>query len=364
METLVKPDHLYQHFSGKKVFVTGHTGFKGTWLVAMLHKLGARIKGYSLPPEDEGQGFFAMIDTLNGIDSVFADIRDIERLRAELLDFSPDYVFHLAAQALVLRSYKEPEYTFDVNVNGTVNLLHALVGMPKPCSTLVVTTDKVYANPGVPVFFKETDSLGGHDPYSASKACAELAVQSMRDSYFSLPTFSNHQKGIAVARAGNVIGGGDWNPHRIVPDMARSILHDQPIYIRNPNAVRPWQHVLEPLHGYLQLAVGLNADPAKFGRAFNFGPLPGDHLPVLTLVQQAISRWGKGEYSIAEERNKPHEANYLQLDIGLASKEIGWHPRLRAEEAICWTIDWYKQDPSVQFDFTLQQIEQYLSLWN
>lgn len=364
METVVSPDQLYKLFAGKKVFVTGHSGFKGTWLIAMLHKMGAEIKGYSLLPEEYAGDFFGLMESLPNVSHVFADIRDKEKLRAELLSFAPDYVFHLAAQALVLRSYKEPEYTFDVNVNGTVNLLHALAGLQKTCGIVVVTTDKVYANSGSPVYFKESDPLGGHDPYSASKACTELVIQSIRDSYFPPTAFQHHCKGIAAARAGNVIGGGDWNSNRIVPDIARSISRNIPIVLRNPDAIRPWQHVLEPLYAYLQLAVSVAEDPVKFGRAFNFGPLPGDHLPVLELTKLAIASWGRGSYSVNEELHKPHEANYLQLDISLAKQELGWTPRLNATEAIHWTIDWYKQEPCDKFDFTFNQIDQYLSLWN
>lgn len=361
MENLVKIAEIKEALRDKKVFVTGHSGFKGTWLTAILHLMGAQVKGYSLPPEDSAS-FFNLFPGKIQVEHVFADIRDVERLNMEVKQFAPDYIFHLAAQPLVLRSYREPAYTFDVNVTGTVNLLHALTSLDSPCSTLVTTTDKVYENKEQHVLYKEGDRLGGHDPYSASKACAELAIQSMRDSYFSAATFSKHRQSIAVGRAGNVIGGGDWSQNRIVPDIARSLIKEETILLRNPEAIRPWQHVLEPLMGYIQLAIASGAEPAKFGCAFNFGPHPSDHLRVEELTKEALKAWGSGGYTVTADTNKPHEAGILQLDITKAAAELNWTPKLDAKQAIKWAIDWYKQEPEQQAAFTLQQIDDYFLL--
>lgn len=351
METLVTFRELGEAYGGKKVFITGHTGFKGAWLMAILQLAGARVKGYALAPEQE-HGLFNVLGALPNVESCIADIRDKQRLRAELQAFRPDFVFHLAAQPLVRRSYEIPAETFDVNVTGTANVLEAVVALDNPCSVVAITTDKVYENKETGILYKESDRLGGHDPYSASKACAELVVGSFRNCFFE-------SRGLASARAGNVIGGGDWSRDRIIPDITRALMAGQPVEVRNPTSVRPWQHVLEPLGGYLRLGVLLRTDPKRYSEPYNFGPLEEDHLSVAQLVETAIFTWGHGRWIDASTPNAPHEAGLLRLDIGKARRELDWAPRLNAREAIQWTMEWYRQPVEDRKDFTFQQIKSY-----
>jgi CDP-glucose 4,6-dehydratase len=364
MESLVTLPQLQEYYKGKKVFITGHTGFKGAWLMACLHLAGAEIKGYALPPEYE-QGLFTVLGPLENVDSVLADIRDRQRLKQELLDFQPDYVFHLAAQPLVRRSYEIPAETFDINVTGTANLLEAVVSLDKACSIVVITTDKVYENRESGALYRETDVLGGYDPYSASKACAELVVSSFRYSFFNRENAVLHKKGLASVRAGNVIGGGDWSRDRIIPDIVRALQNNKPVEVRNPASVRPWQHVLEPVGGYLLLGGLLYNEPDRYAKAYNFGPLPEGHLPVHELVEAAIAAWGAGSW-LDRSKSKssaaaPHEAGLLHLDISLAAQELHWVPRLDAREAIRQTLEWYRQPATQQAAFTFQQIKSYFS---
>lgn len=353
-------EQLQSYYAGKKVFLTGHTGFKGTWMMALLHRIGAQVKGYALAPEDSAP--FHNLFTSNGIaESIIADIRDKERLRKEILSFQPDYIFHLAAQPLVLLSYEIPAETFEVNVVGTANLLEVAKTLEKVCNIVVVTTDKVYDNKEHHGLYKEDDRLGGYDPYSASKACTELVVDSFRNSFFNVKDIADHGKGLATARAGNVIGGGDWSKHRIIPDTAKALLQGKEILVRNPASVRPWQHVLEPLCGYLLLGGRLAAEPEKFSQAFNFGPSPEDHLTVKELVEQAIETWGSGRMEVSTNGASLHEANLLKLDINKAKEKLDWEPMLNAKQAIQWSIDWYKTPVDNQADFTFQQIDNYLS---
>jgi CDP-glucose 4,6-dehydratase len=356
---MVTLSELQGYFKGKKVFLTGHTGFKGSWMMACLHLCGAEVKGYALPPEYE-QGLFSVLGPLPGVISVLADIRDKERLRKELLDFQPDYVFHLAAQPLVRRSYEIPAETFEVNVTGTANLLEAVVRLEKHCATVVVTTDKVYENNETGILYRETDALGGHDPYSASKACTELVVSSFRHSFFNTPA-AVHQKGLASVRAGNVIGGGDFSKDRIIPDIVRALGIDKPIEVRNPGSVRPWQHVLEPIGGYLRLGGLLAGEPVRFGKAYNFGPKPDDHLTVRSLVEAAIAGWGRGSWIDRSSPGAPHEAALLHLDISLAAQQLNWTPRLDAREAISWTLEWYRQPENQKAEHTFHQIKSYFA---
>jgi CDP-glucose 4,6-dehydratase len=259
-----------------------------------------------------------------------------------------------------LRSYNKPSETFEINVVGTANLLGSVRQLDSKCSVVVVTTDKVYENKEQHILYKEDDRLGGHDPYSASKACTELVVSSFRNSFFSAGKIETHQKGIASARAGNVIGGGDWSENRIVPDIARALMKSESIKVRNPKSVRPWQHVIEPLVGYLLLGGFMYNQPARYAKAFNFGPFPEDHLTVKELVDLAIQVWGSGEMEVTTPENQLHEATLLMLDINQAVAELNWKPRLNAKEAIRWAIEWYKTDPSQQADFTFEQIDNYL----
>jgi len=360
MESVVTLQQLRSFYQDKKVFLTGHTGFKGTWITAMLYKLGAIVKGYALEPE-ESKPFYDSFASYRYCESIIADIRDKEKLQSEITAFEPDYIFHLAAQPLVLRSYEIPAETFDINVTGTANLLESVIKLKNKCAVVVVTTDKVYENKEQDVLYKETDRLGGYDPYSASKACTEIVVDSFRSSFFNAKNFDSHQKAVASARAGNVIGGGDWSSNRIIPDTAKALLNNEAIAVRNPNSVRPWQHVLEPLGAYLLLGGHLYNKPTFFAKPFNFGPNPEDHLTVKELVEIAIQVWGSGEIRINNNADKPHEAGLLQLNIERAHRELNWKPKLNAKEAIQWAMEWYKKDVSMQADFTFKQIENYLA---
>jgi len=341
MDKMVKTPPLNDFYKGKKVFVTGHTGFKGAWLVYALHKAGAVIQGYALEP-GMGLSLYGQIEDTVHIQSVIADINDDQKLEAELLSFQPDYVFHLAAQSLVRRSYREPLNTFSTNVIGTANLLNALTKLEKPCAIILITTDKVYENQEWHYPYRETDRLGGYDPYSASKACAELVIDSFRQSFFNPSKFDSHKKAIASVRAGNVIGGGDWSEDRLIPDIIRALAEDSPVIIRNPSAVRPWQHVLEPVFGYLRMGQLLAAEPARFGGAWNLGPANTDNLPVSDIVQQAIDIWGKGTIDLQTDPHAVHEAGLLKLDISKAINLLGWKPRMDTSQAIERTINWYR----------------------
>jgi len=335
-------NHLPSYYKGKRVFLTGHTGFKGSWMLQWLHVLGADIKGYALKPENE----FDLYHTLHGdslCTSVLADIRDQKKVEQELLAFEPDFVFHLAAQPLVRLSYEIPSETFAVNSIGTAYVLDAVRKLKKPCVVICITTDKVYENKEWHYPYRETDRLGGYDPYSASKAAAELVISSYRNSFFNLNDYASHQKPIASARAGNVIGGGDWAKDRIIPDIVRSLTKNEPIQVRNPAAVRPWQHVLEPLGGYLHLGTKMVDDPIRYAESWNFGPFAEDNLTVEALVQMALAKWGGGDYQKPLLVGEPHEAGLLKLDISKSVNELGWKPKFDARKAIEITLEWYKK---------------------
>jgi CDP-glucose 4,6-dehydratase len=361
MESLVNKKTLENFYRGKKIFVTGHTGFKGSWLITWLNLLGADVKGYALAPENE-ESIFNTLSTKISFENIIADIRDKEKLQKEIIQFQPDYIFHLAAQALVRRSYKYPAQTFEVNAIGTANLLESVMQLKKKCTILIITTDKVYENKESGQLYKENDNLGGYDPYSASKACTEIVAHSFQQSFFNKKILDVHNKSIATVRAGNVIGGGDWGADRIMPDIIQHLQSQKEIPVRNPTAVRPWQHVLEPLGGYLLLGGLLNEKPLQYSSAYNFGPENNDHLPVKTVVEIAIDCWGKGEWKDVSDMAAPHEAVILKLDISLAKNELIWKPKLKSKEAIKWTIDWYRQEKEMLFDYTIEQIETYQSL--
>jgi CDP-glucose 4,6-dehydratase len=328
-------------FKNKKVFLTGHTGFKGSWLTVWLKMMGADVKGYSLKPEKIS--LYNKIKSQIDVESVIADIRNTNRLKKEILSFEPDFVFHLAAQAIVRESYKIPVETFETNVIGTANVLDALRFLKKKCICVVVTTDKVYENLELNYAYKETDKLGGYDPYSASKASAEIITESFRLSFFNPDNFNQHKKAVATGRAGNVIGGGDYAIDRIVPDIFRALSSHKTIIVRNPKAVRPWQHVLEPLHGYLILAAKMNSDPKKYASSYNFGPEDGNTYAVEDLVNLAIKKWGEGNFKNEVKKNTHHEAGLLMLDISKAKKELSWKPGWNSPTTIAKTIDWYKK---------------------
>lgn len=360
MESLVNKNILRSYYTGKKVFITGHTGFKGTWLSLWLESLGATVKGYALAPELP-ECIFNLVNQDQKIESIIADIRDKERLKKEIISFQPDYIFHLAAQPLVLRSYEIPSETFEVNAVGTANVLESIIHLNKKCAIVIITTDKVYENKEQDILYKEDDRLGGFDPYSASKACAELVVNSFRNSFFNNKEYALHQKSIVSVRAGNVIGGGDFSQNRIIPDIVRYLRENKEILLRNPNSVRPWQHVLEPLGGYLLLG-GMLYENNSLSGAYNFGPYEKDHLTVKELATIAINMWGKGKYKNDDEINKPHEAGLLKLSIDKAINEINWHPKWSAQQAVEATIDWYKNASEHPYTFTLEQINHYMQL--
>lgn len=356
-------NQLKEIYQGKKVFITGHTGFKGSWMLSLLKIIGAEVKGYALAPQTEND-LFCLMESSNECDSIIDDLQNRERLFFEIESFQPDFVFHLAAQPLVRMSYAMPYHTFVVNAIGTASVLEAIGRLNKRCVAVMITTDKVYHNYEWAYPYRETDRLGGHDPYSASKACAEIIIDSYRNSFFNISSYQIHQKAIAVCRAGNVIGGGDWSKDRLIPDIVKSLSANEDIFIRNPLSVRPWQHVLEPVVAYLLLGKKLFEDPVKYSQAYNFGPNPGDTLPVIDIVEQAITAWGGGRYVVKQDANQPHEAGLLKLDISKAIAELGWRPRMNSEDAIRLTIEWYKQffeDKSQIVSFTVNQIQSYFN---
>ena len=354
---------LQESFKGKKVFLTGHTGFKGAWMLKTLVMLGSEVKGYALDPQTKDDLYY-LIDGDSICTSVIADLRDKKRLKEELISFQPDFVFHLAAQPLVRLSYEIPSETLEVNVVGTANLLDAVRLLENKCEVVLITTDKVYYNNEWIYPYRENDRLGGYDPYSASKACAELVIDCYRNSFFNINKYNEHNKAIAIARAGNVIGGGDWSKDRLIPDIARAFTMEQPVVIRNPNSVRPWQHVLEPVIGYLLLAANLANDSVKFSQAYNFGPHLSDALPVEEMLKLAMQSWGKGEYVVEKQEGQPHEAGLLKLDISKAISELKWQPKMNAEKAVSFTMDWYIEfvkDRNNISKITTNQISSFLS---
>jgi CDP-glucose 4,6-dehydratase len=355
-------------FSGRRVLITGHTGFKGTWLAEWLIGLGAEVVGLSLPAV-ERHSMLGQLELAKRLDHRNGDVRDGLAVSNLVRQVQPDFVFHLAAQALVRRSYIEPLDTFATNVAGTANMLNALRALDGPCAVVVVTSDKCYLNHERGVAYVETDALGGRDPYSASKAAAEIATAAWRDSFFEPDKISKGLVGpvaIATARAGNVIGGGDSAEDRIFPDCLSALKKNQPIAVRNPSAVRPWQHVLEPLSGYLMLAAQMHEallDPTA-GRlkalcsAFNFGPSAADHRSVAELVQE-ILRHRPGSWFDASNPSAPHEANLLHLSTDKAQTLLGWRPRWNFAQAVSRTMAWHFAAEGEALALTRQQIADY-----
>ncbi len=319
---------------GRRVFLTGHTGFKGSWLALWLHKLGAEVTGFALAPETKSLFQDAQVAEL--VHSVIGDVRDRAAVDKAVHDARPEVVLHLAAQSLVRPSYEDPVGTFATNVLGTAHVLDAVRAVDGVLATVVVTSDKCYENREWVWPYRESDPMGGHDPYSASKGCAELVTASFSRSFFS-------RGGVATARAGNVIGGGDWSRDRLVPDAVRAFLRGEEVVLRNPRSVRPWQHVLEPLAGYLTLAERLALEPTRFAGGWNFGPLDGDIRTVAEVVSILAKSWGPGARWRGEENAAgPHEAKLLRLDTTKARVELGWHGRLQLSAALDWTATWYR----------------------
>lgn len=345
----MKPDF----WNGKSVFLTGHTGFKGGWFSLWLKRCGAKISGYALPPADES-GIYSSARIGDGIRTTIGDIRDAGSLKEAMASAAPEIAFHFAAQPLVRASYANPAETYDVNVMGTVNFLEAVRSTDSVRVAIIITSDKCYENREWPWGYRESDPMGGNDPYSSSKGCAELVTAAYRRSFFA-----DGKVAIATARAGNVIGGGDWADDRLVPDMARAWIHGKPLLLRFPGAIRPWQHVLEPLHGYMALAEFLWLKAGEGAGGWNFGPRDEDSWPVGRLVQRAATLWGEGAGWDTDKGDHPHEANFLKLDCSKARTQLGWSPLLDLETALEWTVSWYLAQHRTATDmreFTLQQI--------
>jgi CDP-glucose 4,6-dehydratase len=324
-------------WKSRKVFVTGHTGFKGSWLALWLLSMGADLYGYALdPPTDPS--LYRLLDLEGRFRSTRGDIRDLPALESALRDFKPEVVIHMAAQPLVRLSYESPVETYAVNVLGTVHVLDAVRRTPSVRAVVVVTSDKCYENQEWQSPYREHEPMGGHDPYSSSKGCAELVTAAYRRSFFS----TGHPVAVASARAGNVIGGGDWALDRLVPDIVRAFSAGEPVVIRNPEAVRPWQHVLEPLAGYLMLAERLLADGPAFAEAWNFGPADSDARPVGYLVSEMARLWGATASWHSASQEKVHEAHLLRLDSAKARGRLGWSPRWGLDETLAKTVEWYK----------------------
>lgn len=347
-------------YKGKRVFLTGHTGFKGAWLSLWLTSLGAEVCGYALAP-NTNPSLFDILSINTKLKHIVGDIRDFEKLKKEISNFSPDIVFHMAAQPLVRLSYKEPLETYQTNVMGVVNLFEACRFCSSVKAVVNITTDKCYNNKEDGSSYKENDELGGYDPYSNSKACSELITSSYRNSFFNNSHFGDkHNTAIASARAGNVIGGGDFSLDRLVPDFVKAISEGKDIVLRNPRATRPWQFVLEPLSGYLLLGKKLLESNVKYASAYNFGPYGNSVITVEEMVKKAIKVWGKGGYSI-DKNEHPHEASLLQLCIDKAANELDWRPVYTVDDAINKTISWYKKyyEGSDMKDFSYAQLKEY-----
>lgn len=330
-------------YKGKRIFLTGHTGFKGSWLNLWLKSLGAEVYGYALAP-NTNPSHFELLGGNKEFRGVFADIRDRKNLKQSLRSFNPDIIFHLAAQPLVRESYKNPVATFESNVIGTLNILDCARELESLKAIVVITTDKVYENKEWIWGYRENDALGGYDPYSASKACAEIVTDSMRNSFFNINEFGkSHQVLIATARAGNVIGGGDWSEDRLIPDIIKAVCANKSVKIRNPKSTRPWQHVLEPLRGYLMLGEKLLEGKKEFATAFNFGPNLQDNLRVEEILKITKNLWDKVDYVLECDSNAPHEAGLLMLDVAKAQKLLNWEPVMNSLESIKYTISWYRE---------------------
>jgi CDP-glucose 4,6-dehydratase len=330
----------HETYRGKKVFLTGHTGFKGAWMLQVLHGLGAEVAGYALAPEHP-QDLYHQIEGDALCHSIIADLSEEEKLAKAIADFQPDFVFHLAAQALVRRSYRQPVETFAANVMGTAHVLEAMRALEKPSVGVMITTDKVYENPERGEAFSEEDKLGGYDPYSASKAAAEIVIESYRRSFFNPEKVGAHHKAIASVRAGNVIGGGDYSEDRLIPDIVRALEQGEPVVLRNPQSVRPWQHVLEPVFAYLLLGEKMAEDGVRYSTAYNIGPERADERTVAQVTNAFYEAFGKPASFEIKPESALHEAGLLLLDNGKIKRELGWSPKLNAEDAIRWTAEWY-----------------------
>ena len=326
---------------GRKVFVTGHTGFKGSWLSIWLQALGAELTGYALPPPTD-PSLFELAHVADGMTSHEDDVRDLESLRRAILAAQPEIILHLAAQPLVRYSYENPVETYAVNVMGTVHVLESVRACSSVRAVVAVTSDKCYENREWVWGYRETDPMGGYDPYSSSKGCAELVTSAYRSAFFNATTLAHQRVSVCSARAGNVIGGGDWAEDRLIPDMIRAFAERRPVVIRNPHAIRPWQHVLEPLEGYLCLAEKLYEEGPGWAESWNFGPSEDDARTVVWIVRRITALWGEGATWLEDTDEHPHEAGYLKLDVSKARHRLGWRPRWGLDQALRATVDWYR----------------------
>jgi len=352
-----------EFWKARRVFLTGHTGFKGSWLSLWLSEMGAEVVGYALePPTAPSLNEQARVDS--DLRSIIGDVRDFPMLSAAIADFKPEVVLHLAAQSVVRTGYEDPVGTYASNVMGTVHLLESIRALKHKCVVVNVTSDKCYENREWMWGYRENEPMGGHDPYSNSKGCAELVTSAYRDSYFPAECFAEHGVALASARAGNAIGGGDWTAHQLIPDLIRAFMNGQPCLIRNPLSYRPWQFVLEPLRGYLLLAERLSASGTEFASGWNFGPVDEDAKPVSWIADKLQSKWGGEARWTRDSSVSTKEAHALKLDVSKAALCLGWRPALRLEQALSWIVEWY-QAFAAGADLratTLEQIRRYESL--
>lgn len=354
-------------YNGKKVHVTGHTGFKGGWLSLWLKELGAEVIGYSLDPPTQ-PSFFEAVDLKNKIIHIIGDVKDEKHLLSVFEKYQPEFVFHLAAQSLVRFSYKEPRLTYETNVMGTVNILEAIRKSKSVRAAVIVTSDKCYENKEWIYGYRENDPVGGYDPYSSSKGCAELVVSAYRRSFLNPINQNDRKIAISSARAGNVIGGGDWGEDRLIPDCVKTLSQNKIINIRNPQATRPWQYVLEPLSGYLLLGSKMHKDGKRYSSAWNFGTNDNDIITVEEIVKSAINNWGNGDYKV-DISSQPHEAGLLKLDTSKARTFLGWKPVYNIYETIERTINWYKRfyegvKKEELYKITINEIRDYVKYLN
>ncbi|MBT9145439.1 MAG: CDP-glucose 4,6-dehydratase [candidate division WS2 bacterium] len=354
-------DNIY---SGKRVLITGHTGFKGSWLSIWLHELGANVIGYALEPPTI-PSLFEICGLDKRITSITGDIRDIRTLRGVFKKYQPEIIFHMAAQSLVRYSYKAPVETYETNIMGTVNLLEACRHTPSVRVIVNITSDKCYENREWVWGYREIDPMGGYDPYSSSKGCAELVTNAYLTSFFNPDSYKGHSVSLASVRAGNVIGGGDWGEDRLIPDCIKALLENRQIIVRYPDAVRPWQHVLEPLFGYLLLAQHLYQDGPAFSGAWNFGPDDEDVKPVRWIVEYVTKMWGNNASWKLDTGKHPHEAHYLKLECSKAKSKLGWHPKWNLKVGLEKTIEWYKAYCNHQdmLNITINQIKSYENIF-
>lgn len=350
-------------WKGRRVFMTGHTGFKGGWMSLWLAKLGAQVRGYALDPYTT-PNLLDAVKIGSVIEDTRGDILDRARLEASMIEFKPEIVIHMAAQPLVRLSYSDPLGTYATNVMGTGHVLEAVRKTSSVRAVVSVTTDKCYENKEWVWGYRETDPLGGYDPYSSSKACAEIVTAAYRQSFFNVSKFEEHHCGIASGRAGNVIGGGDWSDDRLIPDLVRGFLNGEEVRIRRPKSIRPWQHVLEPLWGYMRIAEELYKGNSGCATAWNFGPADDDAWPVARIAEKMVQVWGDGAKWVLDPDPGAHEAGYLKLDASKARADLGWHPSLSIGTTLEWLVNWYRahQKGEDMHAYTVQQIEDYEAL--